>query len=457
MPRFLYPFLALFALSSLSGTVEQLQAHYKLGSVYLNPVLGHWLEFQAPNLLDNGTVYGGRAGFNFCSFLGVEAFVMRSIKEVIPDQGAGVIQNNARYDAWGGGTRINLPLGSFVPFFSIAAGKASMNFDYSIRLLNGLPVEVARKEERNLFILGSGFEYFVQKYIGFRFDAYDHYLNRDFIGGDLRGERKTHNWEIGAGVVLLLGRAAQTLLDTDRDGVPDNIDQCPGTPQGVKVDNNGCPLDSDGDRIPDYLDQCPDTPPGTLVDKNGCPIEMKKEDESALPVDSDGDGVPDERDWEPDTPKGAIVDDHGRAIDSDGDEVPDGLDQCPDTPPSLPVDEKGCPRVVPRDFELLVVFDLARAQVRPEFFGSLKRIAGLIKTAPKVKLELLGYTDQSGPVEYNLELADKRVRAVRDYLISEGVDKTRLEILPVGKFPALEEKAAGDRSIQRCVIVRFKQ
>ncbi|UCD34027.1 MAG: OmpA family protein, partial [Nitrospiraceae bacterium] len=45
----------------------------------------------------------------------------------------------------------------------------------------------------------------------------------------------------------------------------------PGTPAGVTVDKNGCPLDSDGDGVPDYLDKCPDTPRGTAVDANGCP------------------------------------------------------------------------------------------------------------------------------------------------------------------------------------------
>jgi OmpA-OmpF porin, OOP family len=35
-----------------------------------------------------------------------------------------------------------------------------------------------------------------------------------------------------------------TIPDTDGDGVPDNIDQCPNTPHGVAVDRNGCPLKS---------------------------------------------------------------------------------------------------------------------------------------------------------------------------------------------------------------------
>ena len=35
--------------------------------------------------------------------------------------------------------------------------------------------------------------------------------------------------------------------DSDNDGVPDSRDKCPGTPAGVTVDKDGCPLDSDKD------------------------------------------------------------------------------------------------------------------------------------------------------------------------------------------------------------------
>ena len=59
-------------------------------------------------------------------------------------------------------------------------------------------------------------------------------------------------------------------LDSDGDGVPDYIDQCPGTPKGVQVDGRGCPLDSDGDGVPDNVDQCPGTPNGAKVDSRGC-------------------------------------------------------------------------------------------------------------------------------------------------------------------------------------------
>lgn len=61
-------------------------------------------------------------------------------------------------------------------------------------------------------------------------------------------------------------------MDSDGDGVPDDRDQCPGTPRGVKVDSVGCPIDSDGDGVPDYRDKCPGTPRGARVNDDGCEI-----------------------------------------------------------------------------------------------------------------------------------------------------------------------------------------
>ncbi len=66
--------------------------------------------------------------------------------------------------------------------------------------------------------------------------------------------------------------AAVEQLDSDGDGVSDSQDECPDTPQGVEVDENGCPKDADGDGVPDYLDKCPGTPAGAKVDSQGCEI-----------------------------------------------------------------------------------------------------------------------------------------------------------------------------------------
>jgi len=64
------------------------------------------------------------------------------------------------------------------------------------------------------------------------------------------------------------------LSDEDRDGIPDDIDECPSTPPFYIVNDKGCPVDSDGDGVVDSEDFCPETP-GQRVN-NGCP-EQKEE------------------------------------------------------------------------------------------------------------------------------------------------------------------------------------
>jgi len=80
-------------------------------------------------------------------------------------------------------------------------------------------------------------------------------------------------------------------IDTDGDGVYDEMDKCPDTPKGVAVDKAGCPLDSDGDGVYDYLDKCPDTPAGAKVDNNGCPLRVKEKVSIELRVEFDFDSA----------------------------------------------------------------------------------------------------------------------------------------------------------------------
>ncbi|MBN2290462.1 MAG: OmpA family protein [Candidatus Glassbacteria bacterium] len=438
------------------AALQPARANHGAGSVYLSPVLDHWMEYQTPNLLDDGPMWGTRFGIDLCSFFGVEGFALRGITEVSPDDRPGATHVNALYDAFGAGARLNIPIGSAVPFLNLAAGKAMMRLDYPVSRINNMPVSVAGKETRNLIVYGAGLEYFLHRNVGLRFDVFDHYLDRDFMNGDRRGNRKTHNWEFGVGVTLLAGaRERAKVRDSDGDGVPDEADRCPGTPAGVEVYSNGCPIDSDRDGVPDYLDRCPDTPPGTEVDQQGCEVEKKPEPAPQPPADSDGDGVPDERDQEPYTPEGATVDAGGRALDADGDGVPDGIDRCPDTPPSLAVDARGCPKAEPELFTVRVFFEVNRAGVRPGFFGELNRVIGLMKENPKVVLEIVGYTDHVGTAADNVKLSQRRARAVRDYLITGGVDPGRVEIAGAGEYPL--EKGRLDSARQRCVVVRFRR
>ena len=65
---------------------------------------------------------------------------------------------------------------------------------------------------------------------------------------------------------------AMDLEDSDSDGVSDIDDNCPSTPNGVKVDEFGCPYDGDGDGVPNFLDKELNTAPGAVVDEKGVKI-----------------------------------------------------------------------------------------------------------------------------------------------------------------------------------------
>ncbi|UCD23559.1 MAG: OmpA family protein [Gemmatimonadota bacterium] len=173
------------------------------------------------------------------------------------------------------------------------------------------------------------------------------------------GTLRTANLSASAGIsIFAFGGPAR---DGDRDGVSDKRDSCPGTPLGVLVDEQGCPVDSDSDGVFDGPDECPGTPAGATVDQTGCPIDDDGDgvfngidacpstpygatvDDTGCPSDTDGDGVFDGVDLCPDTPLGAEVNESGCPSDADQDGVFDGLDQCPDTPVGASVDETGCP------------------------------------------------------------------------------------------------------------------
>lgn len=57
--------------------------------------------------------------------------------------------------------------------------------------------------------------------------------------------------------------------DEDQDKVFDISDNCPHTPEGVQVDESGCPFDRDSDGIPDYMDDEVDSPAGSIVNAKG--------------------------------------------------------------------------------------------------------------------------------------------------------------------------------------------
>ncbi|MEA2040272.1 MAG: OmpA family protein [Thermodesulfobacteriota bacterium] len=222
--------------------------------------------------------------------------------------------------------------------------------------------------------------------------------------------------------------------DSDCDGVPDEIDECPGTPLGMEVDSKGCPLDTDGDGVPDYLDECPDTPKGVKVDSRGCPI------------DTDGDGVPDYKDQCPGTPEGVKVDNRGCPIDTDGDGVLDYRDQCPGTPKGARVDKEGC-WVIDEAF-----FDFDKYEIKSQYYPVFDAVVSVLRNNPSLKIVIEGHTDIIGTEAYNQKLSEERAGAVMRYLLKKGIDKKRLSVVGYGfTKPRTLDKTKAGRALNRRV------
>ncbi len=78
-------------------------------------------------------------------------------------------------------------------------------------------------------------------------------------------------------------------------------------------------------------------------------------------------------------------------------------------------------------------FEFDSAKIKKEYLPYLNVISRYLKTHKKLKVKIVGYTDNIGSKSYNDKLALKRAKAVRDYLIKMGVSPGRIEIVGKGK------------------------
>ncbi len=171
------------------------------------------------------------------------------------------------------------------------------------------------------------------------------------------------------------------------DAVPDVIDE-------------QISLDSDGDGITNDLDRCPKTPFGASVDNRGCEI------------------------------KNVVVQEPIRQqkIDSDKDGVEDSLDICPNTPKGFSVNTQGCPVKKTLDIN----FGLDSYYITEYSKPKVKEFAKFLKQNPHLKSRIVGYTDNTGSYSMNQILSYKRASEIRDLLISYGIDASRLEAVGKG-------------------------
>ena len=80
-----------------------------------------------------------------------------------------------------------------------------------------------------------------------------------------------------------------------------------------------------------------------------------------------------------------------------------------------------------------VLFDYDKWAIRPDGRDNIAKATAYLKEHPSLAVLIGGYSDERGTSAYNLALGEKRANAVREALMAEGIDGSRITIISYGK------------------------
>jgi OmpA-OmpF porin, OOP family len=102
-----------------------------------------------------------------------------------------------------------------------------------------------------------------------------------------------------------------------------------------------------------------------------------------------------------------------------------------------------------------ILFDVDQSDLKPGGMQQLARVAEFLREHPDRNVLIEGHTDSTAPDTYNLALSQRRANAVEDFLITQGVEPTRISAIGYGEqLPiATNDTAAGRQANRRVEIV----
>ncbi len=99
-----------------------------------------------------------------------------------------------------------------------------------------------------------------------------------------------------------------------------------------------------------------------------------------------------------------------------------------------------------------VLFYFDKTEFLPSSYKQLNDLVAYMEDNPAIKIRILGHTDEKGTGSYNMNLSERRAKAVVDYLISKGIDKNRLSYKGYGETrPLADNSTTEGRQLNRRV------
>jgi outer membrane protein OmpA-like peptidoglycan-associated protein len=99
-----------------------------------------------------------------------------------------------------------------------------------------------------------------------------------------------------------------------------------------------------------------------------------------------------------------------------------------------------------------VLFDTGKYTLKPGTQVSLAKVSGILQAYPGLKLQVEGYTDTVGSADFNQKLSENRADAVRDFLVSQGVQMNNIAATGYGQSnPVADNGTAAGRALNRRV------
>jgi outer membrane protein OmpA-like peptidoglycan-associated protein len=102
-----------------------------------------------------------------------------------------------------------------------------------------------------------------------------------------------------------------------------------------------------------------------------------------------------------------------------------------------------------------VLFDTGKSELKPTARERLAKVAGILLAYPDIRVEVDGYTDSTGTVDFNQQLSQQRADSVRTYLTSQGVSSNAITTQGFGPNNpiASNDSASGRQQNRRVELV----